>query len=166
MASPLRTAAPCGPSAHRLGDCAGRSPGSRVNACHPAFPVSQWLTRTTGSPLTVAEAATAAATRIHSVGRVRVPYCLPGSHRGTSTPPSFLCTLSNSQGSAARIGRVVAPLQQRHLPLRLVEMPQVGRRLARSARLQLAVDPDVIGLAFDEDIVVVLGAAVLDPVWV
>src|SRR5262249_24448719 len=62
MASPLRTAAPYGPSAHRLGDSAGRSPGSRVSACRPAFPVSQWLTRTTGSPLTVAGAATASAT--------------------------------------------------------------------------------------------------------
>ena len=40
--SPLRTAAPCGRPAHRLGDCAGRSPGSRVVTCRPAFPVSQW----------------------------------------------------------------------------------------------------------------------------
>jgi hypothetical protein len=31
--SPLRTAAPCGRPAHRLGDCAGRSPDSRVVAC-------------------------------------------------------------------------------------------------------------------------------------
>jgi hypothetical protein len=39
---PLRVVLP----AHRLGDRAGRSPGSRVIACRPAFPVSQWLTRT------------------------------------------------------------------------------------------------------------------------
>src|SRR5262245_29141021 len=52
------------------------------------------------------------------------------------------------------------------LPLRLIEMPEIGRRLARTARLQLAVDPDVVGLPFEEDIVVVLGAAVLDPVWI
>ncbi len=39
---PLRVVLP----AHRLGDCAGRSPGSRVNACRPAFPVSQWPIRT------------------------------------------------------------------------------------------------------------------------
>ena len=35
---PLRVGIP----AHRLGDRAGRSPGSRVSACRPAFPVSQW----------------------------------------------------------------------------------------------------------------------------
>jgi hypothetical protein len=35
---PLRVVLP----AHRLGDRAGRSPGSRVSACRPAFPVSQW----------------------------------------------------------------------------------------------------------------------------
>ena len=39
---PLRVVRP----AHRLGDLAGRSPGSRVGACRPAFPVSQWPTRT------------------------------------------------------------------------------------------------------------------------
>jgi hypothetical protein len=33
LMSPLRTAAPCGRPAHRMGDCAGRSPGSRVVAC-------------------------------------------------------------------------------------------------------------------------------------
>src|SRR6266851_3370030 len=54
---PLRVVRP----AHRLGDCAGRSPGSRVVTFRPAFPVSQWLRRTKDSPLTVAGAATAAA---------------------------------------------------------------------------------------------------------
>ncbi len=39
---PLRVVRP----AHRLGDCAGRSPGLRVVTYRPAFPVSQWLTRT------------------------------------------------------------------------------------------------------------------------
>ena len=75
---PLRVVLP----AHRLGDCAGRSPGSRVNACRPAFPVSQWLTRTTGSPLTVAGAATASVCLSQTT---RVPSCLPGATRGTST---------------------------------------------------------------------------------
>src|SRR5262245_55813714 len=46
---------------------------------------------------------------------------------------------------------------------RLVEVPQVRRRLARAAWPELAVDPNVVGLSFDEDVVVVLGAAVLDP---
>ena len=43
VVSPLRTAAPYGPSAHRMGDCAGRSPGSRVVAWSsslPSFPVA------------------------------------------------------------------------------------------------------------------------------
>ena len=66
---PLRMVRP----AHRLGDCAGRSPGSRVVALRPAFPVSQWPTRTKGSPLTVAGAATA------SAEPARVPSCLPGA---------------------------------------------------------------------------------------
>jgi hypothetical protein len=39
---PLRVVRP----AHRLGDCAGRSPGLRVVTYRPAFPVSQWLMRT------------------------------------------------------------------------------------------------------------------------
>src|SRR5262245_35339609 len=56
--------------------------------------------------------------------------------------------------------------RRRHLPLRLLEMLQVGRRLTRPARLQLAVDPDVVGLPFKKDIVVVLRATMLDPVWV
>jgi hypothetical protein len=44
--SPLRKHAPYGRPVHRLGDCAGRSPGSRVGALRPAFPVSQWPCRT------------------------------------------------------------------------------------------------------------------------
>ena len=81
MASPLRTAAPYGPSAHRLGDSAGRSPGSRVSACHPAFPVSQWLTRTTGSPLTVAGAATAATNGPYPCSLLP-PRLAPGNQHG------------------------------------------------------------------------------------
>ena len=43
LTSPLRKPAPYGRPVHRLGDCAGRSPGSRVVAqLRPAFPVSQW----------------------------------------------------------------------------------------------------------------------------
>ena len=43
LMSPLRKTAPYGPPVHRLGDCAGRFPGSRVVAqLRPAFPVSQW----------------------------------------------------------------------------------------------------------------------------
>src|SRR5215467_5660318 len=49
--------------------------------------------------------------------------------------------------------------------VRLVEVPQVRRLLAFAARAELAVDLDVIGLPLDKDIVVVLGAAVLDPDW-
>ena len=43
LPSPLRKTAPCEHPVHRLGDCAGRSPGLRVIAqLRPAFPVSQW----------------------------------------------------------------------------------------------------------------------------
>src|SRR5579864_7624050 len=43
LSSPLRKTAPYGLPVHRLGDRAGRSPGSRVVAqLRPAFPVSQW----------------------------------------------------------------------------------------------------------------------------
>jgi len=43
LPSPLRKAAPYGRPVHRLGDYAGRSPGSRVVAqLRPAFPVAQW----------------------------------------------------------------------------------------------------------------------------
>src|SRR3954467_6370386 len=43
LPSPLRKTAPYGRPVHRLGDCAGRSPGSRVVAqLRPAFPVAQW----------------------------------------------------------------------------------------------------------------------------
>ena len=43
LSSPLRKTAPYGRPVHRLGDRAGRSPGSRVVAqLRPAFPVSQW----------------------------------------------------------------------------------------------------------------------------
>jgi hypothetical protein len=52
----------------------------------PAFPVSQWLTRTTGSPLTVAGAATDEAA---NGSLARVPSCLPGATRGTSTGVSI-----------------------------------------------------------------------------
>src|SRR5262249_34909957 len=58
LPSPLRKTAPYGHPVHRLGDCAGRSPGSRVVAqLRQAFPVSQWPLDA-GSPLTVAGAAT------------------------------------------------------------------------------------------------------------
>src|SRR6185503_2234450 len=57
LPSPLRKTAPYGRPVHRLGDCAGRSPGSRVVAqLRPAFPVAQWPSDA-GSPLTVAGAA-------------------------------------------------------------------------------------------------------------
>jgi hypothetical protein len=90
---PLRVVRP----AHRLGDCAGRSPGLRVITSRPAFPVSQWLMRTKGSPLTVAGAATVAARRLsgatsraqQNAEPARVPSCLPGATRGTSTLEAF-----------------------------------------------------------------------------
>src|SRR5690242_4819336 len=57
LPSPLRKTAPYGRPVHRLGDRAGRSPGSRVVAqLRPAFPVAQWPSDA-GSPLTVAGAA-------------------------------------------------------------------------------------------------------------
>ena len=84
--SPLRTAAPCGPSDHRwvtslAGLLAhGSSPG------RPAFPVSQWLTRTAGSPLTVAGAATDRA----ATAALPVFPLASCANRGTSTGRAFL----------------------------------------------------------------------------
>jgi hypothetical protein len=45
----------------------------------------------------------------------------------------------------------------------LLEHPQVGRRLSISAGGKIAVVGEVIGLAADEDVVIVLRADVLDP---
>src|SRR5882672_7214145 len=49
------------------------------------------------------------------------------------------------------------------LPPRLFEMPQVRWRLVFAGGRQLAVDAEVVSLPLDEDVVVVLGAAVLHP---
>jgi hypothetical protein len=102
--SPLRTAAPCGRPAHRLGDCAGRSPGLRVVASRPAFPVSQWPMWTKGSPLTVAGAATATARRCRDdkAEPARVPSCLPGATRGTNTRTAFRCRAKGSRFCSAK----------------------------------------------------------------
>ena len=74
----------------------------------PAFPVSQWLTRTTGSPLTVAGAATDSNCNLQPN---RVPSCLPGANRGTSTGTAFRATRWRS----SRWEAMSAPaLQPRH----------------------------------------------------
>ena len=86
--SPLRKHAPCGRPAHRLGDCAGRSPGSRVGALRPAFPVSQWPCWTRARRLQLR-----GQPRIAAMGGDRVPSFLPGLRRGTSTIKSSLAAI-------------------------------------------------------------------------
>src|SRR6476620_7034769 len=85
LPSPLRKTAPYGHPVHRLGDCAGRSPGSRVHAqLRQAFPVSQWpLTRARRSQLRGQPRITSNSNR--RIRRVRVPSFVPGITRGTST---------------------------------------------------------------------------------
>jgi hypothetical protein len=79
--SPLRTAAPCGRPAHRLGDCAGRSPGSRVVASvQPSrFPSGQKWTQARRSQLRGQPRS--------GLSAFRVPFCspgLPGNQHATS----------------------------------------------------------------------------------
>src|SRR5664279_3523270 len=81
LSSPLRKTAPYGRPVHRLGDRAGRSPGSRVVAqLRLAFPVSQW-------PYGRGLAAYSCGGS-HGLLRAcisRVPSFVPGVTRGTST---------------------------------------------------------------------------------
>jgi hypothetical protein len=94
LSSPLRKRAPNGRPVHRLGDRAGRSPGSRVVAqLRPAFPVSQWPFDA-GSPLTVAGAATGRREFVNDerqvgIRSIRIPSFVPGFARGTSTVKMF-----------------------------------------------------------------------------
>ena len=96
LTSPLRTAAPYGPPAHRLGDCAGRSPGSRVVACRPAFPVSQWPRWTQARRLQLR-----GQPRIPHTGGFRVPSCLPG-RTGEPTRDQASQSHEPEQSSACR----------------------------------------------------------------
>src|ERR1700690_4021924 len=81
LSSPLRKTAPYGRPVHRLGDRAGRSPGSRVVAqLRPAFPVSQWPY---GRGL--AAYSCGGSHGLLRASRRRVPSFVPGVTRGTST---------------------------------------------------------------------------------
>jgi hypothetical protein len=102
LPSPLRKTAPYGLPVHRLGDCAGRSPGSRVYAqLRLAFPVSQWpLTRALRLQLRGQPRITSNSnSRILSV---RVPSFVPGSTRETSTVKCSLEVTDKSRRRRAR----------------------------------------------------------------
>ena len=101
LPSPLRKTAPYGRPVHRLGDRAGRSPGSRVvTQMRPAFPVSQW-------PYGRGLAAHSCGGS-HGLPRrsgTRVPSFVPGLTRGTST---LKCSLERADESSAAGGDALA----------------------------------------------------------
>ena len=86
LPSPLRKTAPYGRPVHRLGDCAGRSPGSRVSTSlvRPSqFPSGRVGPEARRSQLRGQPRKTSnSKARILSV---RVPSFVPGITRGTST---------------------------------------------------------------------------------
>ena len=98
LPSPLRKTAPYGPPVHRLGDCAGRFPGSRVVAqLRPAFPVSQWP-YDAGSPLTVTGVATDVRHSEESVFPLSSPV-LPGE------PAQVKFSMEHADESSAALDR-------------------------------------------------------------
>ena len=99
LSSPLRKTAPYGLPVHRLGDRAGRSPGSRVVAqLRPAFPVSQWPY---GREL--AAHSCGGSHGVLRTGRFRVPSFVPGVTRGTSTLKMFPETRRRVKDGSARL---------------------------------------------------------------
>ena len=100
LSSPLRKTAPYGRPVHRLGDRAGRSPGSRVVAqLRPAFPVSQWPC---GRGL--AAHSCGGSHGPLRIGRFRVPSFVPGFTRGTSTLKCSLQPVEESSGVGTMAG--------------------------------------------------------------
>jgi hypothetical protein len=95
---------------HRVGDCAGRSPGSRVVVLRPAFPVSQWPSngrRTRRSQLRGQP----------WIGRVfvetpfHVPFCFPVW--GTSTQKYLPGGVAESSDAAASpLWKCAVPMQR------------------------------------------------------
>jgi hypothetical protein len=102
LPSPLRKTAPYGRPVHRLGDCAGRSPGSRVVALlvRPSqFPSGRVGPKARRSQLRGQPRITPnSKTRIRSV---RVPSFVPGITRGTST---LKCSLERGSKSSHALG--------------------------------------------------------------
>ena len=102
LSSPLRKTAPYGLPVHRLGDRAGRSPGSRVVAqLRPAFPVSQWPYGRGLAADSCGGSHGFLQIRKDRTGRFRVPSFVPGVTRGTSTAK---CSLEWTNESSAAIG--------------------------------------------------------------
>ncbi len=86
LPSPLRKTAPYGRPVHRLGDCAGRSPGSRVvaSSVRPSqFPSGRVGPEARRSQLRGQPRISANSKA--RICRVRVPSFVPGITRGTST---------------------------------------------------------------------------------
>jgi len=86
LPSPLRKTAPYGHPVHRLGDCAGRSPGSRVVALsvRPSqFPSGRIGPEARRSQLRGQPRISANSSA--RICRVRVPSFVPGITRGTNT---------------------------------------------------------------------------------
>src|SRR5579864_8112950 len=99
LSSPLRKTAPYGLPVHRLGDRAGRSPGSRVVAqLRPAFPVSQWPCGRGLAADSCGGSHGFQPIRKQRTGRFRVPSFVPGITRGTST---LKCSLEPWDESSA-----------------------------------------------------------------
>jgi hypothetical protein len=95
LPSPLRKTAPYGRPVHRLGDCAGRSPGSRVVALvvRPSqFPSGRVGPKARRSQLRGQPRMTSNSNA--RICRVRVPSFLPDMSRGTSTAKCSLETLT------------------------------------------------------------------------
>ena len=108
LTSPLRKTAPYGRPVHRLGDRAGRSPGSRVVAqLRPAFPVSQWPYGRELAAYSCGGSHGLLQTRAASV----FPLSSPGFARGTSTLKCSSCRKSKSRPrSGSQMGRQDASL--------------------------------------------------------
>jgi len=86
LPSPLRKTAPYGHPVHRLGDCAGRSPGSRVVAL--SVRPSQFPSGRIGPKARRSQLRGQPRITPNSIARtcgVRVPSFVPGITRGTST---------------------------------------------------------------------------------
>src|ERR1022692_1888166 len=102
LSSPLRKTAPYGRPVHRLGDRAGRSPGSRVVAqLRPAFPVSQWPYGRGLAAYSCGGSHGLLQIRKGRTGSFRVPSFVPGFTRGTST---LKCSLQRAHESSAATG--------------------------------------------------------------
>src|SRR4030067_275796 len=105
--SPLRKHAPYGRPVHRLGDCAGRSPGSRVvTQVRPAFPVAQWP-YDAGSPLTVA----GGAPEWRYTHGIRVSSFLPAPQEGELMPGRIWTQPASRRSTMARPARSASTIE-------------------------------------------------------